>query len=242
MGRDAQEIRELLDDAFPDQRPSDAEVRRQTVVFHADHWIRRWPTTLATPSLLVAGERISLSRQDIFDKARDVASVDDAVELYVMVAGWGSGTKARSAARCVKPLHASGASNSLLRSFSSIRGVGATEAYRRLYTWEEDRIKFFGPAFFTKWLYFSGYDSWSSPGPAPLILDARVAMSLSWRTTGWSASAYQRYLHLAEEVRLLWAPDQTSHVIEYALFKASSSLEKQGGRSRLRPATPTSAP
>ena len=91
-------------------------------------------------------------------------------------------------------------------------------AYASLWRGGDNRIKYFGPAFFTKWLYFSTYEDWVSNELPPLILDARVANALGWWPYGWSASDYATYPERAEHVRQLWCPDRGSHVVEYALF------------------------
>ncbi|GKV72017.1 hypothetical protein NCCP2145_13980 [Pseudarthrobacter sp. NCCP-2145] len=80
----------------------------------------------------------------------------------------------------------------------------------------------FGPAFFTKWLYFAAYDDPERrQGSAPLILDARVANALGWPPTSgrWPSSAYAEYLRTAAKINALWCPSSSQHVIEYALFK-----------------------
>ena len=57
-----------------------------------------------------------------------------------------------------------------------------------------------GPAFFTKFLYFVGYDQSSSGQLRPLILDRYVARGLnklrgtSWSDAGWRPSTYADYL------------------------------------------------
>ncbi|PJI53577.1 hypothetical protein CTI14_26590, partial [Methylobacterium radiotolerans] len=105
------------------------------------------------------------------------------VNLYVAICAWGTGTKAQRVARAVKPLHEKGAISALGRSLDAARTLHPTEAYRRLNTIGEDKVKHLGAAFFTKWLYFSAYDTTSRhEGPAPLILDSRVAKALDWKS------------------------------------------------------------
>jgi hypothetical protein len=80
---------------------------------------------------------------------------------------------------------------------------GAVAAYGSMMPGQGNYLKFMGPAYFTKHLYFTGYGT-RVPGAKPLILDSRVARALSRRsgfegiqTYGWSADTYERYLEFA---------------------------------------------
>lgn len=213
-------ICENLDGAFPEGPPTDAQVRAQEVEFWADHWLKRWPEDLTIPDFLEPGAKLRVSRQDLFDYAQQVDSAEDTLAFYVWIAGWGTGTGARAVGRSAQVLNSPNVAEHLWKSFSTVHDLGAVEAYRCLYSWEENRIKYFGPAFFTKWLYFSSYDSWSGDTHAPLILDSRVAAALGCASTGWSATDYGQYLETVEEIRQCWVPNEPSHVVEYALFRA----------------------
>lgn len=94
------------------------------------------------------------------------------------------------------------------------------QAYRRLFS-GQDRVKYFGPAFFTKWLYFCGYEQ--ARGLKPLILDSRVAATLGWAGWGWAPEQYGEYLRLAHDVAAALSgegamvqPDAVEHAL-YAL-------------------------
>lgn len=213
-------VYQKLEKEFPDGPPSDSQVRSQEIEFWADHWLKRWPEDLAVPDFLQQGAKLRVSRQELFDQAKQVNSPADALSFYVWIAGWGTGTGARAVGRSAQVLNSSNVSDLLWESFSTVHDLGAIEAYRRLYSKGENRIKYFGPAFFTKWLYFSSYDSWTAGTHAPLILDSRVAATLCWASTGWTSIEYGQYLEDAEEIRQSWAPDESSHVVEYALFRA----------------------
>ena len=216
------DVVERLEGKFPGGLPTDADVRQQGFHWSTAQWRKRWPSELALPEQLheEAPPRPYITRQDVFDRARKVETPSDAVELFLLMAAWGTGTKARSIARVASVLHQDRAPEKLLSSHQAVLEGDAVEAYRRLYSWDHDRIKHFGPAFFTKWIYFSAYDTWDShPAPAPLILDKRVAESLGWPTHGWSADTYGEYLNLATAVRDAWAPGEATHIIEYALFR-----------------------
>ncbi len=66
----------------------------------------------------------------------------------------------------------------------------------------------------------------------PLILDQRVADILGWsylslRDPVTGPAQYDEYLHLAQELRDQWAPQEPLHVIEYSLFQASKTPTKE---------------
>lgn len=219
FGMEIEKIYEALKAAFPEGPPSDAQVRGQEIEFWADHWLKRWPDDLTVPDFLEPGAKFQVSRQDLFDQAKQVNSPEEALALYVRTAGWGTGTKPRSVSRSAKVLESPDVAELLWKSFLTVQEVGAVEAYRRLGSWKYHRIKFFGPAFFTKWLYFSSYDTWVNETHAPLILDRHVAASLCWGSTGWNSKDYEKYLDIAKQLQQCWAPSEPTHVVEYALFR-----------------------
>lgn len=220
-----QVVYDRLNAEFPEGSPSDAQVRAQEVEFWADHWIKRWPADLSMPDFLEPGAKFQVSRQDLFDYAIQVDSPQEALSFYVRIAGWGTGTGTRAVGRSAQVLKSPNVAELLWKSFSTAHELGAREAYRRLYSWDDNRIKFFGPAFFTKWLYFSSYDSWEEESSPPLILDKYVAAALDRKSTGWKAEEYAEYLSEAEEIRQQWAPTEPLHVIEYALFWAGRRVK-----------------
>ncbi len=116
----------------------------------------------------------------------------------------------------MKPLHQPNAGKALLESWRTAREEDVVEAYRRLNTWGDCRVKYFGAAFFTKWLYFAAYEV--AERNKPLILDARVARALGWRTSGWNSADYARYLTTATEIGEAWGEVRDPHVVEYGLF------------------------
>jgi len=96
---------------------------------------------------------------------------------------------------------------------------GAGDAYAALRV--DSRIKNLGPAFASKFLYFSGFER-SPGGQQPLILDRYVAEAVnrfcgtSWGVAGWSTKLYDDYLELAHAWASEWGckPD----VVELSLF------------------------
>jgi hypothetical protein len=93
------------------------------------------------------------------------------------------------------------------------------------------RVRFLGPAFFTKVLYFAGYES-AAGAYRPLILDSVVSRALRstgadgimWPDHGWTTKVYGRYLSIVHEhaqaVGVL--PDR----VEAALFSRGRELAR----------------
>ncbi|WP_407716923.1 8-oxoguanine DNA glycosylase OGG fold protein [Janibacter hoylei] len=75
---------------FPDGAPIDNVVRRQGFHWSVGQWGKRWPTGLAQPPQLdeAATKRPFVTRQDVFDRARDVTNESDAIELFLLMAAW----------------------------------------------------------------------------------------------------------------------------------------------------------
>lgn len=228
LGRPSRSITELADalrGRYPAGPPTEATVRHQGFRFYRRHWVDRWPASIPLPSALAQDGTNYVDRDSLLRSAPAVTDEQSAVDFFVRVCSWGAGTSAQRVARCVRPLHQAGAAESLLATHALVRSGDAVGAYAALFRGGQHRIKYLGPAFFTKWLYFSGYEEWSADGPAPLILDARVATALGWWSYGWSATDYSVYLHRAEELRQQWCPAKSAHVVEFALFHL-------GGRSQ----------
>lgn len=211
---------------FPDGPPNEDQVRAQRVSFYPRHWLAKdqWPERLNRPLVLAEQGIVSVSRQELFDMAQSVPSDDAAVSLYVHIAGWGIGTKARGAARVAKPLQDLTVGAKLAEAHGLARAGDPVQAYAAMNHGGPYKLRHFGPAFFTKWLYFGGYETAvSQHRTPPLILDARVARALGWRTSGWAAAHYQRYLDLAEEIRAAWCPSAGLHVVEFGLFRVGGN-------------------
>ncbi|MDO5499177.1 MAG: hypothetical protein Q4F67_05785 [Propionibacteriaceae bacterium] len=204
-----------------------AQVFDQAEYFYPGTWKAKWPTGVPMPAVLTAVEDGSRNRQDVtrrhvFDASENVNSEADALNLYVIMCGWGAGPQGQTGYRCRLPLDQPDVGAKLLRTHQAIRGgADPVEVYRSLAT-GENRIKYFGPAFFTKWLYFSGYDT-PTTQRKPLILDSRVAASLGWASWGWSPELYGQYLELAAEIAAKLDEAET-HVVEHALYALNGDL------------------
>jgi hypothetical protein len=228
------------------RRPGLEQVRGQKVWFYPRHWLARWPQGREIPPFLQGDDdvdaRRAVTRDDLFAlAARGISTLSEAVNFYTAVCAWGTGWSARRVGRVIRPLRDQLAPGRLLEGLAAAaaRGVGKgnpVEVYRQFSPGGHWQIKYLGPAFFTKLMYFAA-GAPVSPGAAssttdssalkhPLILDSRVARALGWsRKWGWSAEQYGEYLEIVEELRGLWCPQAPVDVVEYQLFIA-------GGRSR----------
>lgn len=200
---------------------SDERVRAQRFTFNPSYWRRRWPVDVQAmpPIVAAAADRVSVSRQDLFDRAVGVSSQGDALEAYVWMCGWGAGAKARPVSRCLKPLSDPGAAAKLVAACQALPNEGPVAVYRRMSRGGDLNIRFLGPAFFTKWLYFNDYNqALSQERQAPLILDRWVAASVGWGAWGWTSAQYGEYLETVEQIRARLATRATLHALEHALF------------------------
>ena len=205
-------------------------VYNQQEYFYPGTWKAKWPEGLGVPSVLAGVEggsrtKLPVTRRDVFAAASNVATEEDALNLYVMMCGWGAGVKGRPGYRARLPLAERDIAPKLLRSNQAIRGgENPVSVYRSLAS-GEFRIKHFGPAFFTKWMYFSGHASGESAQPKPLILDARVAASLGLPPHGWAPEVYAAYLQLSKDVAAE-LDGREPHVVEHALFVLNGQLDR----------------
>lgn len=200
---------------------SDEKVYEQKEHFFPATWRAKWPEGTPLAPYLRSAEagspaRRDVTRREIFNAAEKVATPEDALDLYVLMCGWGAGFQGLTSYRCQRPLSDPGIATKLFDSYQAIRGgADPVDVYRDLQS-GGFKIKYFGPAFFTKWIYFVGYELPDTTHPKPLILDSRVATTLGWKSWGWTPEEYRRYLCLAAEVaeRLGVEP----HVVEHALY------------------------
>lgn len=214
---------DFLDQKWPEGAPTDRHVVQQGFNWSIGQWRKRWPDDLELPEQIrdATSTRGYVNRQDVLSRGQIMETEADAVSLFLLMGAWGTGTSARAISRLAQVLHQDGFPKKLMNARNAALQSGAVEAYRRLRKGAEDYIQQLGPAFFTKWLYFSCYENWNLQlGPAPLILDKNVALSLGWSEWGWSSSDYGDYLNLTTALRDSWAPLEPTHVVEYALFQA----------------------
>lgn len=212
--------------SYPDGPPSDELVRADGVKFWPAQWAKRWPSGMDRPGIIDRVEPTSVTRADLFAESAAVASEADAVAAFVAICAWGTSTSsARNVSRCVNALADPKLGSKLLQA-RDVAVVDPPAAYTSMMKGGQHKVAGLGPAIFTKWLHFSAYDR-CEVDHRPLILDALVAATLRWRTTGWPQSTYADYLELAERIRDQWCPDQPTYTVEYCLFNLRAPHRRQ---------------
>ena len=159
-----------------------------------------WPALDALPSAPHGDNYVLINRNDVFEIAD---SDSEHRELHTAVAAyvWGVGKSVYQLGWLVRAFtHQPAAVEPTLKNAASLLFTdGAVTAYASMLPGGSNHLKFMGPAYFTKFLFFMGYRE-SCPGPRPLILDKRVATGLrtngimSIPDSGWPAATYERYL------------------------------------------------
>ncbi|SHL63726.1 8-oxoguanine DNA glycosylase OGG fold protein [Actinacidiphila paucisporea] len=185
--------------------PDRATVLAQAIPFDRDRWIPRLPDPTWWPAALdecpVEGRWPKVDRETVFRIAEKADSVVGRRHLLVASLVWGSGTRARTVSRRALIFRGSPPEDidaRLTAALAVLLTRGAGEAYRALNN--DQRIRYLGPAFFTKVLYFAGHEA--AADPRPVILDSVVTRALragdgvdaSWRKNGWTTPQYEQYL------------------------------------------------
>lgn len=144
--------------------------------------------------------RPGIGRRALFELAAMTHSPEGVLRLLWHILAWGGGTKARL---MNKRLHSVASRPdkvaSTLQAAAATAQTRPAEAYELLYPSGRTRIKYLGPAFFTKYLYFAGGGADTHPCA---ILDRIVSARLrlyGWaalRSTAWSAATYEQYCEL----------------------------------------------
>ncbi|MGD0256066.1 MAG: hypothetical protein ABSB99_11080 [Acidimicrobiales bacterium] len=228
---------------FPGEAPFGRElVLAQAVRVYERHWIQRvpakaWPQGLRDCPHDCNG-RLELTRQAVLEVGAGAVENRTPLafeQLLVAAAAWGAGTKWRSVVRAQRPwidklATAPTEVGHLLANAASVLldGDGATEAYQTLLE-GRGHISGLGPAFFTKFLYFAGFDR-SKSERRPLILDRYVARGLNdvrctnWGDTAWSSLQYGEYLDWAKNQAQGSGPITSEDEAEYRIWYHGKSL------------------
>jgi hypothetical protein len=181
---------------------------------------RMWPPELDQCS--GQGGRRRLDRRTIFAIAKRAAADQGdgwaAAQLHAAIVFWGAppGIPMKRAAR---PLAETGASQSLNEALKVVRGEGPASAYAAMSHRGRLRIKGLASSYFTKFLYFGGYEA-KKYMSQPLIMDDVIVGALKRLTSQpWEAGLtdYIRYLDLAAD----WAYEfnTAADVIERRLYQ-----------------------
>lgn len=209
------------------QVPSEATVHAQSISFYPRQWRGGWPEHLQVDSMpilsldgLDARDRRTIDRSDLFSLGSAVKTPIDALNFFVAVYSWGVGTYARGVGRGLRVLEDKEAGKKILSALETLResDFDPRVGYAALNFYDQEKIKYLGPAFFTKLLYFYSHDRMSRRTNSPLILDQYVARSLGWRPWGWTSAQYADYILVVDEARALLEQNVSGDVVEYVLF------------------------
>lgn len=184
---------------------------------------RLWPQEF--DGLPITNGRIRITRGLVFMIAnRAVLSPEDdwaAAQLHAAAATWGAKPGAITY-RAFRPLSNSHAPERLNRALALVRGEGALSAYRAMLG-PRGRLNlpYLASSFFTKFLYFAGWDAKSHLlMPQPLIMDDDVIEALKALTNEpWqreSIADYERYIELARQVA--YEANTSADVVEWRLW------------------------
>ncbi|OXR39742.1 hypothetical protein B7C42_08181 [Nocardia cerradoensis] len=135
-----------------------------------------------------------------------VETTDGALTLLWNTLAWGTGRGARNNRRRIAAIASDrDAYAALLLEAAQVSRSDAVAAYALLRPSPyRNAVRWLGPAFFTKFLYFAGG---GRPDHPCCILDYRVAAALraaGWSglaDSGWSAQVYGRYMRLVRSWR-----------------------------------------
>lgn len=186
---------------------------------------RVWPPELDEFPLDARG-RFRIDRRHVFAIAeRAIHTPEDrwaSAQLHCAIVIWGA-PPGRDMTRAFRPLADAAAPEHLTQALKVVRGEGPISAYCALSkTGGRLHVSGLGPSFFTKFLYFGGWDA-KHLLDQPLIMDKRVVKSLkaltkeSW--TNDNIDDYRRFLELARDVA--HAAETTEDVVEWRLWQPS---------------------
>ncbi|MFB8085033.1 hypothetical protein [Streptomyces sp. NPDC055992] len=226
--------------AYPDGTPG-----AHTIRYTPGRWaqISPWPGALAATS---AGGDASVSRAEVASAVADALRRDAFREALVATYVWGKGKRGTPGgsgpSALDKILAFDGLDTVLAAAVTATREHGASQGYAALL----GQVPGLGPAFFTKFLYFTGVAVPPAQGPRPLILDRVLARRLRqlaaavgrasghdadgsiaawvWSDGNWSPHRYQVYLsfmHAATEQLTAgnsWPSGAAPGLLELALF------------------------
>lgn len=185
---------------------------------------RMWPPEL--DHLPLTGGRFRIDRRVVFTIADRAACTPEdewaAAQLHTAVVIWGA-KPGMPMTRAFKPLANPDAPKRLAAAIRLVRGEGPMSAYRALVKNPKGRlnIPWLAASYFTKFLYFAGWDSKPFLGQ-PLIMDDLVIEALGTLTKQkWndeSPDDYLRYTDLARDIA--YEAGTTEDVVERQLWRS----------------------
>ncbi|QKV93536.1 hypothetical protein HUT19_18665 [Streptomyces sp. NA02950] len=209
----------------PEARDALKKPREERIHAHAIRVPAAWWNAALTERTLpggpIGGETkgdgyTTITRSRLFSLASEAESDEEILGLLWHVLAWGSGSKLRhNHRRLVAISRQRQDATNALRTAAHLARNDPEAAYARLTSAGGTRplLKYLGPSFFTKYLYFAGAGASDHPCA---ILDSRVAITLRKRcgwaslygTGHWPAKTYERYCGLLSR----WAKTESDHV------------------------------
>ncbi|HEX2241087.1 MAG TPA: hypothetical protein VHJ82_08115 [Actinomycetota bacterium] len=172
-------------------------------------------------------ETKSIARAALLERGQRLSdSPEDRRAFFISIMAWGYGRAWGGPWRVRQMLSDPDADDKIRRVIELVRTEGAVAGYRALAHGGEAHLKYLGPSFATKLLYFAGYGT--DVDPRPLILDRRVGAALDTfgiylRYGAFDSSHYEAYLALAAEVAAGAA--RNPHDVEWWLFTRGGNRE-----------------
>ncbi|MFJ8597079.1 hypothetical protein [Streptomyces sp. NPDC093598] len=216
-----------------------------TIRYTPGRWaqITPWPKALAPTS---AGGDAAVSRAEVASAVADALRREAFREALVATYVWGKGKRGTPGGSGPSTLHKilafDGLDAALAAAVTALHEYGAPQAYAAL----QGQVPGLGPAFFTKFLYFTGIAMPPARGPRPLILDRVLSRRLRqlaavvgresghdvdgsiaawvWSEGNWSPHRYRIYLsfmHAAADQLATddsWPSGAAPDLLECALF------------------------
>ncbi|MFF5373006.1 hypothetical protein [Streptomyces sp. NPDC013187] len=148
-----------------------------TIRYTPGRWgqITPWPKALAPTS---AGGDAAVSRAEVASAVADALRREAFREALVATYVWGKGKRGTPGGSGPSTLHKilafDGLDAALAAAVTALHEYGAPQAYAAL----QGQVPGLGPAFFTKFLYFTGIAMPPARGPRPLILDRVLSRRL----------------------------------------------------------------
>jgi hypothetical protein len=215
------------------------------------HPAKCWPSVLETLPLSVRSTATRIlrliSRDDIFSLTAKLTTPTETLQSFVATAVWGVGMRAQSRERVLRvlaeapaPTQLNTVGQKILDAVTVARTTSPVAAYAALHSKNPQEaalnVKFLGPSYGTKILYFAAYHQFGGDLP-PLILDRWVATALNWlRGTawgteqgGWTPDQYAEYLEVAASWAHAWGTEPD--VVERVLFAIGQSDHPPVGRT-----------
>lgn len=227
----------LFDEEPP---PRDTYILDHGFRFNPETWRRRLPEGVGLPvwfsDLPRAGRWPRMTRGDLLREGAAADPGPAAVDILIGAYVWGHGLPARrgpARLRQVFDRNNGRVEQHLGEALRLLRGEGPLAAYQSLSHRGDYRLMRLGASFFTKLLYFLGWDS-GVGRQWPLIMDQYVVVGLNacrsteWKPLGpWTADQYGEYLSWAEEKARTWGAGTETDVVERAVWEYGSCLARR---------------